>query len=197
MGFVMAGAIAGSAGGLYVILLNSLSPGAVPPTDSLTVFSYAVIGGLGSIVGALGGIFFFKYLETVHALGDLRNFITGFVLLIVLYVIPGGIGQIIYNLRDRALRVIADRRGIVVPSLLADRRDGEGDADEASHAADEVSLLAGALGGGPNGAAPNGSRSNGAAPNGAMPGDTALHGTDTDGDRPRVPVGTGKPSDPR
>ena len=144
-GFVLAGAIAGAAGGLYVVLLGAMNPGTVPPADSLTVFSYAVIGGLGSITGALSGVFFFKYLETVHALGDLRQFITGFILLIVLYVIPGGIGQIIFNLRDRVLRKVAERRGIIVPSLLADRRDAED--DDSDQPANEVSLLAGALGG--------------------------------------------------
>ena len=47
-GFVLAGVIAGVAGALDVLLLHALSPGAFPPTDSITVFSYAVIGGLGS-----------------------------------------------------------------------------------------------------------------------------------------------------
>ena len=35
---------------------------------------------------------------------------------------PGGLAQIFYTLRDNLLRKVADRRGIVVPSLVADRR---------------------------------------------------------------------------
>lgn len=182
VGFVMSGAIAGGAGGLYVLLLKQLGTNSVPATDSLSVFSYAVIGGLGSIAGALAGVFFFKYLETVQALGDLRNFITGFVLLIVLYVIPGGIGQIIFNVRDRALRMVAKRRGIVVPSLVADRRDG--DSGSVEHAADETSMLAGALSGSSPPPPPP------PPPPGAA-GDGAGQPSD------REPVGAGKPSAPR
>jgi hypothetical protein len=66
--------------------------------------------------------------------------LTGGVLLFVLFAFPGGIGQLIYNLRDRLLRIVANRRGILVPSLVADKRDG------AKHAEDEVGLLRGALG---------------------------------------------------
>ncbi|HVX16762.1 MAG TPA: ABC transporter permease [Acidimicrobiales bacterium] len=182
VGFVMSGAIAGAGGGLYVLLLNQLGSGSVPSADSLSVFSYAVIGGLGSIAGALAGVFFFKYLETVHALGDLRNFITGFVLLIVLYVIPGGIGQIIFNVRDRLLRYVAQRRGIVVPSLLADRRDD--DEGVVRGAADEVSMLAGALAAEPPARAPRG------APPPPPPPPPASEAE-------RETVGAGKPSAPR
>jgi len=37
-------------------------------------------------------------------------------------VLPGGLGQVVYSVRDRLLRMVADRRGIVVPSLVADKR---------------------------------------------------------------------------
>ena len=60
---------------------------------------------------------------------------------------PGGLGQVVYGVRDRLLRVIADRRGILVPSLVADKRV----SGEAEHAADEESLLTGALSGPPDG----------------------------------------------
>ena len=40
----------------------------------------------------------------------------------VLLIVPGGLGQVIYGIRDRLLRWVARRRGIVVPSLVADRR---------------------------------------------------------------------------
>jgi len=34
--------------------------------------------------------------------------------------LPGGVGSFIYQVRDRLLRRVADRRSIVVPSLVAD-----------------------------------------------------------------------------
>ena len=55
-----------------------------------------------------------------------------------------------FSIRDRYLRWVANRRDILVPSLVADKRR-EDEAEEA-HAADEVDLLSGALTGAPAGA---------------------------------------------
>jgi branched-chain amino acid transport system permease protein len=138
--FLLAGTISGVAGGLHVLLTSSVAEGSYQPTMSLDVFATAVIGGLGSVTGALSGVLVFRYLDTVTALGDIRMALTGGVLLVVLLAFPGGIGQLLYNVRDRYLRWIANRREILVPSLVADRRSGE------KHAQDEVGLLQGALG---------------------------------------------------
>jgi branched-chain amino acid transport system permease protein len=140
-GFAVSGIIAGLAGALTIYLLTALNPGSFPSIDSITVFGYSVIGGLGSVAGVLIGVLFFKYIETITALGQYHLVIAGIGLLWVLTVVPGGIGQVVYGARDAVLRRIADRRGILVPSLLADKRV-EGEAD---HAEDEESLLAGAL----------------------------------------------------
>jgi branched-chain amino acid transport system permease protein len=139
--FVLAGIISGVAGGLHVILVGSVSEGSYQPIMSIDVFATAVIGGLGSVAGALTGVLLFRYLDTLTALGDIRPALTGGVLLVVLYAFPGGIGQLLYNLRDRLLRVVANRREILVPSLVADKRAGQH-----KHAENEVGLLQGALG---------------------------------------------------
>jgi hypothetical protein len=47
---------------------------------------------------------------------------TGLGMLLLLLVLPGGLAQLIYTTRDRVLRRIAERREIVVPSLVADVR---------------------------------------------------------------------------
>jgi branched-chain amino acid transport system permease protein len=142
--FLLAGTISGIAGGLHVLLVGSVAEGSYQPTMSIDVFATAVIGGLGSVAGALSGVLLFRYLDTVTALGDIRMALTGAVLLVVLYAFPGGIGQLLYDLRDRALRRIAKRREILVPSLVADKRSG------AQHAENEVGLLQGALGQAPS-----------------------------------------------
>ena len=139
-GFMLSGAICGVAGTLEVLLLHALSPGSFSPIDSITVFSTAVIGGLGSITGALVGVLLFKYLETLTWLGDIRLALNGAGLLVVLYFLPGGLGQLLYSLRDRLLRTVAERRGILVPSLVADRR-----RSGPTHSSDETALLRGAL----------------------------------------------------
>lgn len=137
--FILAGVIAGVAGGLHIILIGSLNPGTYNPTESLTVFATAVIGGLGSLTGAITGVLFFRFLETQTWLEEFRQGVTGAGLLFVLYFFPGGIGQLIQSTRDRILKVIAARRGILVPSLLADKlvEDDEND--------DDVGLLTAAL----------------------------------------------------
>ena len=140
-GFLLAGSIAGVAGALDVMLIRGLSVGTFSPLDSITVFSTAVIGGLGSITGALIGVLLFKYLETLTFLGDLRLALNGLGLLVVLYLLPGGLGQLVFGMRDRVLRRVAARRGILVPSLVADKRVAEGE-DQPD---DEVDLLRGAL----------------------------------------------------
>jgi branched-chain amino acid transport system permease protein len=140
-GFVVAGIIAGFAGALDVLLLTALNPGSFPALDSITVFAYSVIGGLGSVAGVLTGVLFFKYLETITALGQIRLAISGAALLWVLSVVPGGLGQVVFSLRDRLLRMVARRRGILVPSLVADKRVVAGE----EHAADEEDLMLGAL----------------------------------------------------
>lgn len=142
-GFILAGVIAGIAGGLQVLNLRGAAGGSFPAIDSVTVFSTAVIGGLGSIAGAISGVLLFRWLETLTFLGDLRLAINGAGLLVVLYLLPGGLGQLMYAGRDRLLKRVASRREILVPSLLADRREA------GEHAADEVGLLQGALSGEP------------------------------------------------
>jgi branched-chain amino acid transport system permease protein len=145
--FLLAGAMAGIAGGFHFMLVP-IGVSSYTPDLSLNVFTTAVIGGLGSITGAVTGVLAFQWLGTWQALGQWRLVVTGVGLLVVLYAVPGGIGQVLFDLRDRYLRWVANRRGIVVPSLVADKRV-EGVAD---HAADEVDLLKGALTGAPVGA---------------------------------------------
>jgi hypothetical protein len=107
----------------------------------------AVIGGLGSVGGVLLGVFSLRALQQVSA--QYRLLITGTSLLTVLLVLPGGLGQAAFAVRDRFLRLVARRRGVVAPSLVADRRHPPGHAGpDDDHPEDEVDLLAGALTGG-------------------------------------------------
>jgi ABC-type branched-subunit amino acid transport system ATPase component/ABC-type branched-subunit amino acid transport system permease subunit len=127
-GFVLAGVLAGVAGGLYVMMLQGTRVGSFQPVRSLEVFSMAVIGGLGSTGGALLGVFALRWVEQLVS-ATVRLLVTGTGLLLILYALPGGLLQAVLWGRDRLLRLVADRRGIIVPSLVADRREGgPGDA---------------------------------------------------------------------
>jgi hypothetical protein len=58
--------------------------------------------------------------------------------LLVLLVLPGGFAEAMYRTRDAALRWVADRRGIHVPSLVADRRVEKEEDDALVHDATEA-----------------------------------------------------------
>jgi hypothetical protein len=88
-------------------------------------------------------VFSLRALQQVSA--EYRLLITGTSLLAVLLVLPGGLGQAAYAVRDRFLRRVAKRRGILAPSLVADRRSDDAVELDDDHPADEVDLLDGAL----------------------------------------------------
>ncbi len=153
--FVFSGALAGLAGALYVLALTPVGAGqgTFPPGASIEAFSYAVIGGLGSVAGAVSGVFFFRILDFVLAKqfsGDVvtivRYSLSGAGLLGILYFLPGGLWQLVQRQRDRYLRWVAARRDLLVPSLVADKRvDHDDDDPDGDHAEDETSVIAGAL----------------------------------------------------
>jgi branched-chain amino acid transport system permease protein len=148
--FVFSGMLAGLAGALYVVTLTPTGVGqnTFPPASSIEVFSYAVIGGLGSVAGAISGVFFFKILDFVllkQFSGEIVNIIrytlSGAGLLWILYFLPGGLWQFVQRRRDTYLRWVADRHGIEVPSLVADRRIEEAE----DRPEDETAVIRGAL----------------------------------------------------
>jgi branched-chain amino acid transport system permease protein len=122
MAFAVSGAIAGVAGCLHVLALNGLSYGAYSPAQSFEAFSMVVIGGLTSVTGALVGAFALRGTEYLVG-GGLQLVVTGAGVLVLLLVFPGGLGQLAVRVRQRLLRLVANRRGIDVPSLVADRRN--------------------------------------------------------------------------
>ena len=154
--FVFSGCLAGLAGALYVVVLTNAGQGTFNPAMSLQVFSFAVIGGLSSISGAISGVFLFRladYLVNKYSGGSaavaLQQGLTGTGLLFILYFLPGGLWQLAHRIRDAYLRWVANRHGLVVPSLVADKRvDVDlSDNQEAleDHAEDETEVISGAL----------------------------------------------------
>src|SRR5690606_38241566 len=89
------------------------------PEESLSVFTMAVLGGLGSIPGAVIGAAYVSSVDYFWA-REWEILATGAGLLIVLWLFPGGLGGAAADLRDLFLRHVARRRGITVPSLVPD-----------------------------------------------------------------------------
>jgi branched-chain amino acid transport system permease protein len=131
-GFVLAGVLAGVAGGLFATLLGAVGYQTFDPTLSIVVFSMAVIGGLNSISGVLMGVGLVEVLS--YSFPKYQLEFTGIGLLLVLLFLPGGLGEGAQRIRDRLLRLVARRHGILiddrleVPDVddLAARRDGDG-----------------------------------------------------------------------
>jgi branched-chain amino acid transport system permease protein len=126
--FAVSGFIAAFAGAIFVHYQQVLGQQPFGVERSFEVFIMTVVGGIGSVAGALLGATFVEGIQYFRNLfpESIRNvlgFITGPVgVILVLMVVRGGIAQAVYTGRDSILRWIAERRGIVVPSLVADKR---------------------------------------------------------------------------
>jgi len=145
--FAVSGFIAAAAGALFVHHQQSLGITPFTVGRSRDAFMMVVIGGLGSVPGAILGAI---YLEGASYFRDsFPSFIRPFLsllttsggVLLVLLLLPGGFSQLLYGGRDRLLRKLADRRGLVVPSLVADVRTDAGAGADDDTAIDVRSVL--------------------------------------------------------
>jgi branched-chain amino acid transport system permease protein len=103
LAFVISAACAGLGGALLAATTNIVSPGAFPLALSIALLAGAVLGGLGSLVGALWGslvlVFLPTYLTNVAASHGLNSAassnvpiaVYGVVLVVVMLAFPGGI----------------------------------------------------------------------------------------------------------
>ena len=119
--FVISGAIAGFAGGVYVLSQSGLNTDSFDATVSIQLFSMVVIGGLGSLPGAILGAVYIRSAEFFLP-NEFALLASGFGILFLLLFLPDGLGGLLYRARDAYLRRVARRRDILVPSLLADKR---------------------------------------------------------------------------
>jgi branched-chain amino acid transport system permease protein len=130
--FAISGFLAAVGGCLLVELLGGFSLDTYAPDQSFVVFTAAVVGGLGSLLGAGLGSLYLEGAQWWLPGPQWQSLASALGVLLVLMIIPGGIGDVVYRGRDAALRWVAQRRGLIVPSLLADVRPPAG----ASGAAD-------------------------------------------------------------
>lgn len=126
--FAISGFWVGVAGVLFVHHQQSFDLPSYLPNASLQLFAMVVIGGLGSIGGALIGAAYVRGVSWFAP--DFAFFASGIGIMLVLMMLPGGLGSLFVRLRDRWLRWVADRHELVVPSLNADGRTDE-DAEHA------------------------------------------------------------------
>lgn len=118
-GFVISGVLAALGGFLWSMGADTAAPGAFPALRSLAILSAAIIGGLGSVGGALLGT---AYLYGIPFFGDSVSryaglLATGIGLLMLLLFFPGGLARLAYRGRDWTARWVTglDPRPDVIP----------------------------------------------------------------------------------
>lgn len=90
--FAITAALAGMAGALFAHTTNFISPDMFRLPDSILVVTMVVIGGLGSVGGAIvGAVFLILLPEMTRDVGSLRMLVVGIVLFVSIVVLPHGL----------------------------------------------------------------------------------------------------------
>jgi branched-chain amino acid transport system permease protein len=121
--FAISGFIAGMAGALLTYQNGAFADNAFPPERSIELFLLTVIGGIGSLPGAMLGALYVRGLPLLPFLRDINQIsllTTGLGLLVLLLFLPGGLAEGMFRIRDRWLRRVAAKHNVLVPSLVAD-----------------------------------------------------------------------------
>lgn len=119
--FALSGGAAALAGSLFAYQQAGVKADAFSVGQSLLVFTFTVIGGLGSVGGPLIGFAVLAVLSlttgTHPTVFALLNGLGGVALLLAA---PGGLAQVLLDIRDGVLRRIARRNGVRAPGLDSD-----------------------------------------------------------------------------
>ncbi len=103
--FAISGFLAAAGGALLVHHQQSFNVGAYDANFSIGIFTAAVVGGMGSLFGAVLGVAYwsgtFFWLQ-----GTWRLFASGIGILFVLIVAPAGLAGLLQSLRDLVLRQV-------------------------------------------------------------------------------------------
>jgi branched-chain amino acid transport system permease protein len=119
--FAISGFVAAAAGSLFIHHQQALDSGPYDPFENLVIFATVVVGGITSLPGAALGALYFQGSKWFLP-GPWQALASGVGVLFVLLILPRGLGGLMFSIRDQFLRMVATRKGIVVPSLLADSR---------------------------------------------------------------------------
>jgi branched-chain amino acid transport system permease protein len=92
--FGIGSAVAGAAGCFYASFVGTLVPDAFFITESFTILSMVIVGGMGTLIGPVWGAILLTLLpELLRDIGDLRLVVYGAALTLVVLFMPGGLVQ--------------------------------------------------------------------------------------------------------
>jgi branched-chain amino acid transport system permease protein len=108
LAFTIAAIYGGVSGFLYVVAIQFISPDIMGLGHSIELVIATIVGGAGSIVGSLlGGIFYVLIPQITNAVAPgTTTVVQGVIILLVLFLLPGGLASL-----PRVLRRLARRRG--------------------------------------------------------------------------------------
>ncbi|MEI6717322.1 MAG: branched-chain amino acid ABC transporter permease [Betaproteobacteria bacterium] len=117
LAFVFSGITAGVSGAVFASLQSYITPDTFVFELSMFFFVCIIIGGRGSIIGPfLGTVVLTALPELVSPLAKLGNFFYGLLLLVVVLVVPEGIGRMFEIITER-LRPRTVHREPITPDL--------------------------------------------------------------------------------
>jgi branched-chain amino acid transport system permease protein len=108
--FVISGVLAGIAGALFTHLNQSFSVTSYSTGESFNVFTSAVIGGLGSLGGGILGAVYLRGIRWFIPSPEWQLLSSGAGVLLVLLILPGGLGALWVTVRDVMVRLLVRRR---------------------------------------------------------------------------------------
>jgi len=108
--FVISGFVAGVGGALFVHQQQAFSIDSFTTGESFNVFTSAVIGGLGSLGGAFLGALYLRGTRWFITDPAWQTLSTGAGVLLVLLILPGGLGGLWVKLRDVVVRLLTGQR---------------------------------------------------------------------------------------
>jgi branched-chain amino acid transport system permease protein len=114
--FALSGALAAVAGCLFAHHQQAIGVQPYQPFQSLIVFTMVIIGGVTTPAGAVLGALYLQGLAWFLPT-EWQFVASGIGVLLILLILPGGLGGLIYRLRDRWLGVVAARHRIEAPGL--------------------------------------------------------------------------------
>ena len=118
--FAMSGAIAALAGCLLVHVNLGFDTQPYAAGENLSVFSMAVVGGVASPFGAILGALYVQGARWFLPV-EWQLLSSGTGILLVLLILPGGLGGLALRLRDRLLQRVARDEGIDVAGIAQQR----------------------------------------------------------------------------
>jgi branched-chain amino acid transport system permease protein len=131
LAFTIASLIGGVSGFMYMVVIQYTSPETLSFGHSIELVAAMVIGGSGSIVGSLLGGAFYVLVPQLTNLFDpsLTALLQGAILLVVLFVLPGGLVSLPRAL-TRGRRRSRPGRGPAAPPTTPSSTTGSGTAAE-------------------------------------------------------------------